>query len=167
MTLPALYTLAAEYRSAADALADLELDEQTVADTMESLGGDLQTKAVNVAAFARNLEASAAAIKEAEAAMTARRKSIEALAARLRAYLLDCMQMAGVKSVECPWFKIAQRENPARVVIDAVDLIPANYMRQPPAPPPEPDKTLIGNTIKAGGEVPGAHMERGVRLEIK
>jgi hypothetical protein len=166
MSLPALYELAHEYRAAADQLADLELDPQTVGDTLEGLAGDLETKAVNVAKFTLSLEASAAAIKTAEAAMATRRKAIEARAARLREYLLTNMQHAGIQKIECPYFKLAQRENPPAVVIDGADLIPAEFMRQPEPPPPAPDKKAIGDAIKAGRDVPGAHMERGVRLVI-
>ena len=69
--MTALYEIAAEYRDAATKLAELDLDAQTVADTLEGLSGDLETKAQNVAFFVRNLEATAAAIKQAEADMAA------------------------------------------------------------------------------------------------
>ena len=84
MTLPALYELAGEYRAAAEQLADLDLPPEVVADTLEGLAGDLEQKATNVALFARNLEATAAAIKQAEADMAARRKAIENRAASIR-----------------------------------------------------------------------------------
>jgi hypothetical protein len=74
--MTALYVLSQEYRTAAEKLADMDLDDQTFADTLESLSGDLEAKAVNVAMFCRNLEASAAAIEEAEAQMAARRKAL-------------------------------------------------------------------------------------------
>jgi hypothetical protein len=67
-----LFNIAAEYREAVNKLSDLNLDEQTIADTLEGLGGDLQVKATNVAMFARDLEATAASIKDAEAQMAAR-----------------------------------------------------------------------------------------------
>ena len=167
MTLPALYELAADYRAAADTLADLDLDPQTVADTLEGLAGDLEIKAQNVAMFARNLDATAAAIKAAEAGMAARRKAIENRAASLRDYILRNMQHAGIQSIECAYFKLSQRENPPAVVIDAVDLIPAAFMVQPDPPPPSPDKKAIAAAIKAGCDIPGAHIERGVRLDIR
>jgi hypothetical protein len=167
MTLPALYELAAEYRSAVDQLADLDLDAQTVSDTLESLGGDLQTKAVNVAKFALSLEAQAVAIKAAETGMAARRRAIEARAVRMREYLLTNMQHAGILKIECEYFKLAQRENPPSVMIDATDLLPAEFMTQPEPPPPAPNKTAIAAAIKAGRDVPGAHLVRGVRLDIK
>jgi hypothetical protein len=167
MTLPALYELAAEYRQAQDRLADLDLDEQTIADTLDSLSGALEEKAQNVAMFIRNLEATSVAIKEAEGRMAARRKAIENRADRLKQYLLENMQFCEIREIECSWFKISVRENPPAVVVDAADLIPAEFMRQPEPPPPAPDKTAIAKALKSGQDVPGVHLMRGVRLDIK
>jgi hypothetical protein len=162
-----LYVLAQDYRAAAEKLADLELDEQTIADTLEGLSGDLEAKATATAMVARNMQALAASIKEAEQAMAARRKALEARAERLTAYLLGSMQHAGIQKIECPHFALAVRQNPPSVVINEPGLIPAEYMRQKPPPPAEPDKTAIAALLKSGGEVPGAHLSRGVRLEIR
>ena len=167
MTSTALYVLADEYLQAAQQLADLELDPQTVADTLEGLSGDLEVKATNVAMFARNLEASAEAIKGAEAQMAARRKSIENRAASIRDYLKAQMERTGISEIASPYFKLAIRKNPPAVVIDAASQIPAEFMRQPETPPPAPDKKAIGAAIKAGREVAGAHTEASTRLEIK
>lgn len=162
-----LYVLASEYRSAADQLADLDLPEEVVRDTLESISGDLEAKSVNVASFVRNLEASAEQIKEAEAAMAARRKAIEKRAANVRQYLLDNMLAAGISKIECPYFKLAVRDNPPAVVINEPSLIPDVYLTDPPPPPRAPDKALIKKAIQDGFDVPGAHLARGKRLEIK
>jgi len=165
--MTALYELAAEYRADAEKLADMDLDEQTLADTLEGLGGELEVKAQNVIMFTRNLEATAAAIKEAEAQMAARRKALENRAAGLRRYVLENMQFAGIQKIECPFFKLSIRDNPAAVEIYEPGLIPAQYMKQPEPPPPAPDKTAIKAAITAGTEVPGAKLTKGTRLEIK
>lgn len=165
--MTALYVLAQDYRAAAEKLADLELDEQTIADTLEGLSGDLEVKAVNTAMVARNMQGLAAQIKEAEQAMAARRKALEGRAERLTAYLLANMQHAGISKIESPHFCLSIKSNPAAVVINEPGLIPAEFMRQPEPPPPSPDKTAIKEAIKAGKEVPGAHLAQGVRLEIK
>lgn len=127
--MTSLYDIAAEYRQTADKLADLDLDEQTIADTLEGMSGALEVKAQNVVLFARNLEVTAAAIKDAEAAMAARRKAMESRAAGLRRYALSAMQVAGVQSIECPYFKLAVRKNPPAVeVFDAARIwVAANY----------------------------------------
>ena len=165
--MTALYELAAEYRADAEKLADMDLDEQTLADTLEGLGGELEVKAQNVVMFTRNLEATAAAIKDAEAQMAARRKALENRAAGLRRYVLENMQFAGIQKIECPFFKLSIRDNPAAVEIYEPGLIPAQFMKQPEPPPPSPDKTAIKAAITAGTEVPGAKLTKGTRLEIK
>ena len=164
--MTALYLLAHEYRVAADALAELDLDDQTVSDTLDGLTGDLEVKAANVAMFARNLEATAAAIHSAEKAMAARRKAIEARADRLRAYILLCMKATGMKVIECPYFRIAVRDNPSAVDVFDLDQVPAAFMAASPPPPPTPDKTAIKAAIKAGQTVPGCRLTQGTRLEI-
>lgn len=160
-----LYAIADEYMQAVSTLSDLDLPDDVIADTLESLQYPLEQKATNVAMFARNLEATAEAIREAEGEMAKRRKALESRAASIRSYLLQNMVRAGVTKIECPLFKLAVRDNPPSVVIDGD--VPAEFMRQPDPPPPVADKKAIGEALKAGREVPGAHLQRGQRLEIK
>lgn len=162
-----LYSLAAEYRQAAEHLANLDLDDQTIADTLEGLSGELEVKATNVAMFAKNLEATATAIKEAESNMAARRKAIESRVARLNAYLKANMEATGISKIESPYLCIQIKKNPPGVQIDAESLIPAEFWKQAPPPPPAIDKKAIAEAIKAGAEVPGAHLQSGTRLEVK
>ncbi len=162
-----LFVLAQEYRAAADQMADLDLDEQTVLDTLEGMSGDLEVKATNVAMFVRNLESTAVAIKEAEGQMAARRKALERRAERLQTYLRDGMLLAGIQKIESPYFVLSIKNNPPSVAIDEPGLIPAEFMKQPEPPPLSPDKKAIADAIKAGREVPGARLLRGVRLDIK
>lgn len=167
MTALTLYAMVGEYKEAADKLAELDLDEQTLVDTLESLSGDLEAKAMNTIMFVRNLEATAAQIKEAEKAMAERRKAYEARAARVRQYVLDSMIFAGIQKIECPLFKISVRDNPPSVVIDDEKQLPASYLTDPPPPAPQPDKKLIAQALKDGFEIQGAHLERGQRLEVR
>lgn len=165
--MTALYVLADEYRAAAEAMADMDMDEQTIADTLEGMAGDLDAKAVNVAMFARNLEATAVAIKDAEAQMAQRRKALERRSEWLRRYLLESMQHAGIKRLECPEFSLAVRDNPASVDVFEPALVPAAFMRQPDPPPPEPDKRAIKAALDTGSDVPGCRLTKTQRLEIR
>ena len=162
-----LYHIADEFLVAAQKLSELDLDEQTVADTLEGLQGELEVKAVNVAFVARNLEATAEQIKLAESQMSARRTALENRAKRIREYLKLNMERTGITKIESPYFKLAIRDNPPSVVIDAESQIPEGFMRLPEPPPVVPNKKLIGEALKAGLDVPGCHLERGTRLEIK
>lgn len=163
---PTLYTLATEYREAADTLADLDLDAQTIADTLEGMAGDLEAKAVNIASLVRNMEATSASIKEAERQMKARREALDRRTEHLRAFLLGAMQYAGIRRVTCTWFTLAVRATPAAVEVEDAAQIPADLMRQPEPPPPAPDKVAIREALKAGRAVPGARLVTGERLHI-
>jgi Siphovirus Gp157 len=166
--MTALYVLADEYRGAAQALADLDLDAQTVSDTLEGMAGALELKAVNVAMFARNLESLADQIRLAELAMGVRRKALESRAVSLRAYLINAMQTTGILKIEAPQFRLAVRDNPESVDVFDVAQVPAEFLEPPPPPPaPAPDKAAIKAAIKSGVEVPGCRVTRAQRLEIK
>lgn len=167
MTALTLYAMAGEFKEAADKLAEMDLDEVTIRDTLESLSGDLEAKATNTIMLVRNLEATAEQIKAAEKQMADRRKAFEARAASIRQYVMDTMIFAGIQKIECPLFKIALRDNPPAVVVDSAEQIPTHYMTDPPPPAPVPDKKLIAQALKDGQEVPGCHLERGQRLEVK
>ena len=164
--MTALFILASEHRALADKLHDTDIDEQTILDTLEAESGDLVEKGKNVAAVFRNLESDAKQIKEAEQQLAERRKAIEKRAESLKQYLKTNMEIAGIQKIECPWFVISIKTNPASVVIDDESEIPDDYMREIPASF-VPDKKIIKSEIDEGYTVPGCHLERGTRLEIK
>lgn len=163
----ALYQLADIYLADLNKLAELDLDEQTVADTLEGLSGELEVKATNVAAFTRNLEAAAEAIKGAEAQMSARRKAIENRAARLRQYLKDNMERTGILQIHSPLFALTIKKNPPAVHVEALELVPMEFFNPPLPPPPVLDKKRVSEALKAGKDVPGCRLEQGTRLDIR
>jgi hypothetical protein len=165
-----LYELVGQYRSLEALESSDDLPPEVIRDTLDGLEGQLQEKATNVALFVRNLESVADAIDEAAATMQARGTRLRARAQSLQQYLLFNLQAAGISKVESPFFTLTVKKNPPTVVIDSENLIPAKFMRTPEPPPPPkpaPDKKAIGDAIKAGEEVPGAHAEQRERLEIK
>lgn len=167
MTNLALYQIADQYLQDMQMLQERDLDDQTFADTLESLSGDLEVKATNVAMFIRNLEASADAIKAAEKQMADRRKAIEAKTERMKEYLLENMVRTGITKIECPYFKIAVRDNPDSLVVDPDAVVPSEYFNQPPLPDPVLDKVRLKKDLQLGVVVDGCKLERKKRIEIK
>lgn len=167
MTALTLYNIAAEYAQIVAALMATDADEQTIADTLEGEAYPLEIKAQNVGYAIKTLLANAEAIKAAEAEMAARRKAMENRAARIRDYLLSCMQVAGVQKIDCPHFSIKVAANPPSVVIDDERQLPGAFMKAPEPPPPQPDKKAIAEALKAGQDVPGARLMRGYRVDIR
>jgi len=162
-----LYQIAAEYRAITDVLMDSGCDEQTLKDTLEGEAWPLELKAQNYAFVIRNMEASAAAIKEAEQQMAERRKAIEKRAEYIKERLKTGMEIAGVQKIDCSHFAITIAKNPPSVDIFEPGLIPSEFMKTPTPPPPAPDKTAIKDAIRAGKEVPGAMLSQGTSLRIK
>ena len=157
-----------QHRAEFERLAEQgDLDPQVILDTLESLDGELNDKAVTIAQFTRNLDATAHAVREAGKAMLERAARLEKRAQSIRDYMLYQLQFAGVTKIECPWFVISVKKNPAAVVIDDEAAIPEAFKVQPEPPPPRPDKAKIRDAIKAGDDVPGAHLVQSDRLEIK
>jgi hypothetical protein len=168
--VPTLFQIAAEYRHITDVLMDSGADEQTLTDTLEGEAWPLELKAQNYGFVIRNLESLAASIKDAEKQMADRRKGIEKRAAALVERLKTGLEIAGVQKLDTPHFALTIKKNPPSVEVWDEKQIPAEFMRTPEPPPPPvavPDKTAIKQFIKDGGEVPGALLAQGTRLEIK
>jgi hypothetical protein len=163
---PTLFDIAREYRSDVEKLGDLDLPDDVISDTLEGMSGELTVKARNVAAFAADLDTTAAAMKEAEKRMKARREAVERRAERLRHYLLSGMQYAGIERIDGPDFCLRIKQNPPAVEVFEPGLVPADYMKQPDPPPATVDKALVKQAIKDGFEVPGCRLVHGQRLEI-
>lgn len=165
-----LFQVAAQYRHITDILMDSGCDEQTLRDTLEAEAWPLEVKAQNYGFVIRNMEATAAAIKEAEKQMADRRKAIEKRAAALVERLKTGMEIAGVSKLETPHFALTVKKNPPGVEVWDERQIPVEFMRTPEPPPPPapvPDKVAIKEALKAGREIPGALLAQGTRLEIK
>jgi hypothetical protein len=114
-----------------------------------------------------NLDATAAAVREAGKAMLERAQRLEKRAQSIRDYMLFQLQFAQVRRIESPWFVIQVKRNPPAVVIDDEKAIPSDYFTVPEPPAPRPDKVLIRDALKAGEDVPGCRLVQSDRLEVK
>ena len=165
-SMTSLFALTADFRAQADKLADMDLPPEVLADTLESLTGDVEAKSQNVAMFALGLESLADSIKAHRESQKAREDALRKRAEALRDYITRSMDACGISKIEGPGVALTFRKSSA-VVINEPGLIPSEYMVTPEPPPPAPSKTLIGAALKAGREVPGAHIEHRKSLQIK
>lgn len=161
-----LYQLSGEYMEALDYLTDPEndIDDQTLADTVEGLDGELSTKMTNVVKYARNLESTAKAMKEAEAAMRKRRQLVEGQIKRFREYVSENMLRTGITEIESPWFRLSFRKSTV-VVVDDESLLDEDYVTTKTTT--LPNKSAIKQAIQLHGQIDGAHLEMRQNLQIK
>jgi hypothetical protein len=164
-----LYDIADKYTQAFYALADSDIDNETIDDTLEGLEGELVEKGKAVTAFCLNLDAEIEAIISAEKRISARRKAMENKRDRLKEYLKQNMARCGISEIKANDGSFVARLYIGRdesVVIDDESAIPMDFKREIPASY-EPEKMLIKKAINDGLVVPGAHIDKKDRLEIK
>jgi hypothetical protein len=145
---------------------------------------ELTEKATNVAAFARNLDASAKAIKEAEQAMARRRRALENRSQWIKDYLKRNMEATGITKIECPWFVLSIRNNPPAVDVTDKDALPddvvtvtleidrAAYnaikdsLNGHQVTGTKVDKVGLKARLQGGEALEGARLVQGTRLQI-
>jgi hypothetical protein len=162
-----LYHVAAQYRAQLDALAELDLDAQTVADTVEGLQGELQDKLQSVIAYGLSLSVDAAGQAEAAKRMAERAKATEKRSQALFDYARDAMQATGLGTVETDEFAAKLAKKPASVSVTDPEALPPAFWRTPEPPAPQPDKAAIAAALKSGAIVPGAALIQGYRLAVR
>ncbi len=160
------FELAAQYRQLAELLAERHDDEQLISDTLESCSGPLDEQLENLAKMVRNIEAADGGVVQTIESLEARHAALQRAAERGRKIILDVMQLAQRERVTTALFSMAIKKNPPQVVIDREADLPPMYFTRHEPPPPTPNKKAIAAALKAGEQVPGAHSEQGVRIEI-
>lgn len=167
--MPSLYTLSAEYAAIRARLMETQEDEQTIADTLEGEGWELEKKIIGTAYVIREMEAHIAARKAAVEEMRESIKRAENRLDRLKNYLMTAMQTAGMKKVAGEHFDVRVKQKAQAVIVEDEAKIPERFYRLPEGKPPSPvlDKMALRAAMMMGETVPGAHLDDGVRLDIR
>lgn len=157
-----LYDLAKNYAQLMEMAEEMESD--AIVDTLEALQDEIEEKVENIAKFIRNLEADAKIIKEEEKRLAERRQSIEKKIERLKQYLQEQLEVAGLQKVKRPMITVAIQNNPPSVEIADEKLIPSEFMIPQPA---KIDKKAILERLKNGEEISGCSLKqtKGVRIK--
>jgi len=164
-----LYEISTQYLATAQQLAELDIDEQTLSDTLEAEAWPVEEKVRAVSAVILNLQAEADMVKGTADRIAKRAKALQSRADALHDYLLINMQRTGITEIKALDGTFKAKLYPERdvsVVIDDLDKLPADYLREIPARY-EPDKALIKKALNDGHDVQGAHLVKNDRLEIK
>ena len=139
---------------------------------LDGMEQDIQIKAENVALYIKHLTADINEMKAEEKNLTARRKAKENTAARLKAYLMNCMESANLKKIDRPKAVISIRNNAESVEIsdtekfikwahdnDRNDLL--KYAD------PEIRKSAVKPLLQGGEKIPFAALTRTQSVVIK
>lgn len=156
-----LYELAQNYAQLLETAEEME--SEALVDTLASLQDAIEDKAENIAKLIKNLEADAKIIKEEEQRLAERRRAIEAKVDKLKMYLQEQLETAGIEKVKRPTITVAIQANPPSVDVIDEKAIPNDFLI-PQAP--KVDKRSILERLKKGESVPGVALKqtKGVRI---
>lgn len=175
-----LYEMAAEfaelfnrYDSLIDEtdVEDKEDIETAWFDTLSGMEGEFEIKAESVAQYIKELSAKADDIKKEEKILAARRKAYENSTARMKKYLMDCMNQVNLKKVETARAKIVVKNNAPALKIDDESafvkmLESTGHKELLKYAEPEINKTDIKKLIKNGETFEGARLESSQSVVI-
>lgn len=158
------FEIAAEIRALGEQLRAEQPDPQTIEDTLEGLAWPLDEKLESLAKLRRMLIGSRDAKLERAQSLYSQAEQDDAAIARTEHLIRSLLEASGRDRAQTALFSIALYRKPASVAIDDESRLPVDYLRHPP---PLPDRRAILTALKSGMEVPGAHLEEGLRLSIK
>jgi hypothetical protein len=169
-----LYEISNEYTSVMDAIEQLfethpDLDEASkLAIIEENLAGVQQSfddKAFAIGGLIQNLKLEHSNVKELQDRFTKRAKGLEKTISQLSDYLLAQMQAVNRPKLANAWLTLQIRTNPCRVIIEDEALLGDEFKLRETII--KINKTAISEQLKAGSNVPYAHLGQSQRLEIK
>jgi len=159
-----LYELTGQYLALAELADDPSMPPEALQDSLEGLEGEIEIKSQALLQVVSGMEGDTGAIDAEIKRLQARKRVIQNRADRLRQYLFDNMEAAGINKISCPLFQITLAKGRPMVSITDESLIPDKYMVVTTAP----NRANILAALKAGEDVPGCLLGESKRsLRIK
>ena len=165
--MSSLYELTGARLALQRKLEALELDSETIADTLEGDSAALEDKVEAYCYVLKNLQAQADSTLAEIDRITALFRVRERKANAVRAWLLQNLVACKLSNLDFPAFRLAVRNNPERLVVDDEAMLDPSLFFTPEPAKAKPDNATIKALLRSGESVPGAHLERTQRLEIK
>lgn len=142
-----------------------DLDPTILKDTLDAIDDTRKEKLENLATWADQLQSELDFIEEKQRTWrdeTAYRKH---KLAWIKQYMTDVLDDAGIKRFETENHLLSVRNFKAAVVVDKSDELPEAFVKTKTTT--SPNKTAIYKALKAGQEVPGAHLKANRNTVIK
>jgi hypothetical protein len=164
-----LYELTNDYLSLLEAIDNDEIPEEAIADTLESITACIEEKADSIACALKNLDAECIAIKAEETRLAERRKAKERAYERIKQYLSETLQRAGLDKIETARNKISFRKSESIEIDEELFIIWARKHRDDllTYSAPKVNKSEVKKALKSGVEIVGAELRINQNIQIK
>jgi hypothetical protein len=160
--MESLYSISERYNNLIALLDDETVSDDDVAAALAEVRDDVTTKGENIIAYLQKLDDIEEQAKRRKKEIDAYIKGIANRKKRLEKACIFALDNMKIKSIMTSKGELKTKKNPPAVIIDDLTQIPTQYQRQKIQV--DIDKVAIKAAIKAGEEVPGAHLEQSVSL---
>lgn len=167
--MASLFNLAKEYTDLYSALVS-SVDEETgevdvdIASALANVQGSFEEKAISTATVSRMLGNTVDEVSKEIDRLKRLKVHLEREDGRVKEYLKKAMELTGTEKVQGISASISFRQS-EQTVIDNEEELPEEYITVKTTY--TPNKTAIKAAIKAGKDVPGAHIETVKNLQIR
>lgn len=158
-----LFELTGAYAELAARVAD---GDELSSSQLALISDAIEYKAAAVVHILRDLDLDLEALDTELQRLAARKKTATNNRARLRAYVLECMQNAGVERLKAGTFSMSIADCPEAVHVDDVDQVPAEFKRTKTEVVVN-KSAVLAHYRETGEIVPGVRIERGRRLNVR
>lgn len=158
-----IISLSADIKKLKQLAEDGELTDEEIADTIQGMEGELSDRLDKVYALCRIFDGNVVALDDEGKRLTERKKHFESEGKRLKKYILDCMTVAGKKTVKTTFNTFSVRKAVDRLIIDDEALIGDDFVSTEVIT--RVDKAAVKEAVKKaieeGISFSGAHLEEG------
>ena len=145
-------------------IADTELDPEVIEDTLSSLMVELNEKVDAIAYVLRKLKAEQQFFKEEEERIKAKREVLANRETRLKRYLEEQLQLAGLDKVKTQLASVSFQNNPPSVYVEDETKIPEVYLLPQP---PRIDKKSLLQALKDGVDIEGVSIRQEKSIRVR
>jgi len=159
-----LYEMTQAYRSLWDMVEDEETDLTQLEEALRSLEGEITDKLDSMAQIVKGCAADIDYIKEEKKRLDGKQKVLESKADRLKRYMQEQMEIAGLDKVKGTHYTVGIQPNPPSLEVVDEKQIPKEYFIPQD---PKLDRDGIKKALKWGVVVPGVKLVQGRSLRIR
>lgn len=157
-----LYEMTAAQKELYELMTSGVIDGEAYADTLEGIG--IADKIEGYCVVENELAGDLQKIESEIERLNEKKKSIENNIKRLNLRLGDCLYSMNTTKYSAGTYTVYRRET-EQIIIDDLQKNPAEFLKTRVSE--TPNKTLIKESIKAGKEIAGAHLQTNQSITIK
>ena len=161
-----LYDLGDAFNGVMDLVLDETMDLTVLEECLQAIETDITVKCENGIGLIRSLENLRDGMKTEAQRLTERQRVIDNRIRSIKEWYQRNLDAMGKSKVETMRGTMAVQNNPPSLKVTDAEQIPICYLTLVPARY-EVDKDAVKTALKAGEEVPGAHLEQGRSLRIR